>query len=92
MPVSRITLVTQIEFDPDIGGVSAGSMMMKPSAAAGFTAGTSRLVQQEAAQRPVLRDVARLLPQRAARRRGDPADHDVADFSAGMAIDDLYIR
>ena len=36
MPVSNRTVATQIQFDPDIGGVSSGSMMMKPIWAFGF--------------------------------------------------------
>src|SRR3984957_4225357 len=43
MPLSSTTVATQIEFDPDIGGVSSGSMMMKPIWARGFFGGTSRL-------------------------------------------------
>ncbi len=42
MPVSSNTFVTQIEFDPDIGGVSVGSMMMKPICARGLIGGTSK--------------------------------------------------
>ena len=33
----------QIEFDPDMGGVSSGSMMMNATSAAGSVGGTSRL-------------------------------------------------
>src|SRR5271170_280822 len=43
MPLSSKTVATQIEFDPDIGGVSSGSMMMKPIWARGSFGGTSRL-------------------------------------------------
>ena len=42
MPVSRSTVATQIEFEPDIGGLSAGSMMRKPICARGSLGGTSR--------------------------------------------------
>ena len=42
MPLSSSTVATQIEFEPDIGGVWVGSMMMKPIAARGFFGGTSR--------------------------------------------------
>ena len=42
MPLSSRTVATQIEFEPDMGGVSSGSMMMKPIAARGFLGGTSR--------------------------------------------------
>src|SRR6201996_5593176 len=43
MPASSKTVATQIEFEPDIGGVSSGSMMMKPICARGSLGGTSRL-------------------------------------------------
>ena len=43
MPVSSNTVATQIAFDPDIGGVSAGSMMIQPICARGSFGGTSRL-------------------------------------------------
>ena len=42
MPVSSSTVATQIEFDPDIGGVSAGSMTIQPVRARGSFGGTSR--------------------------------------------------
>ena len=41
-PVSTSAAATHIAFDPDMGGVSSGSMMMKPASAAGSFAGTSR--------------------------------------------------
>jgi hypothetical protein len=43
IPVSSRTVATQIEFEPDIGGVSAGSMMIQPIRARGSLGGTSRL-------------------------------------------------
>ena len=43
IPVSSTTVATQIEFDPDIGGRSAGSRMIQPTCASGFLGGTSRL-------------------------------------------------
>ncbi len=43
MPVSSATVATQMELEPDIGGVSAGSMMIQPSVAEGCFGGTSRL-------------------------------------------------
>ena len=36
-------MATQIAFEPDIGGVSAGSMMIQPICALGFFGGTRRL-------------------------------------------------
>ena len=42
MPASSSTVDTQIEFEPDMGGVSSGSMMMKAASASGFFGGTSR--------------------------------------------------
>ena len=43
IPVSSRTVATQIAFEPDIGGVSAGSMMIQPIWASGCLGGTSRL-------------------------------------------------
>ena len=42
MPVSSSTVATHKLFEPDIGGVSAGSMMMKPICASGCFGGTGR--------------------------------------------------
>ena len=83
MPVSSSTVATQIEFEPDIGGVSAGSMMIQPICARGSFGGTSRLTCRKTPPRGSLStklrsvssfgDEARLLPDRrrpaAARRR-----------------------
>ena len=49
----------------------------------------ARLVEHEIAQRAVLGDEARLLPQGFARRRRDPADDHVADLALGVAGDDV---
>jgi len=43
IPLSSSTVDTQIELEPDIGGVSSGSMMIQPIWASGCLAGTSRL-------------------------------------------------
>ena len=43
MPVSRTTVATHIEFEPDISGVSSGSMIMNPTAALGSLGGTNML-------------------------------------------------
>ncbi len=43
MPVSRSTVAVQIELEPDIGGYSVGSMMMKPASQSGRVGGTIRL-------------------------------------------------
>ena len=43
MPVSKTTVATHIEFEPDINGVSSGSMMIKPTAAFGFFGATNIL-------------------------------------------------
>ena len=37
-----ITVATQMQLEPDMGGVSSGSMMMKPIWARGFLGGTSK--------------------------------------------------
>ena len=42
IPVSSSTVVTQIVFEPDMGGYSVGSMMMKPASQPGRVAGTIR--------------------------------------------------
>ena len=65
MPVSSSTVATQIELEPDIGGVSSGSMMMKPIWAPRVLRrhqqvdvaedAAARLVQHEVAQRLVAR-------------------------------------
>src|SRR5690242_2926697 len=43
MPVSSSTVATQMALEPDMGGVSAGSMMIQPMQARGSVGGTSRL-------------------------------------------------
>jgi hypothetical protein len=43
MPVSSRTVETQIELDPDMGGVCTGSMMIQAAWARGSLGGTSRL-------------------------------------------------
>ena len=43
MPVSSSTVATQMALEPDMGGVSAGSMMIQPMAAPGRFGGTRRL-------------------------------------------------
>ncbi|MCY1436269.1 hypothetical protein D9M71_523870 [compost metagenome] len=43
MPVSSNTVATHNELEPDIGGVSAGSMMIQAICARGSLAGTNRL-------------------------------------------------
>ena len=55
MPVSSNTFVTQMEFDPDIGGVSVGSMMMKPICARGLIGGTSKFTCRKTPPRGSLR-------------------------------------
>ena len=52
----------------------------------------ARLVQHEIAQRLVLRDEARLLPDRIARRREHAADDDVADLAFGVAAHHMNDR
>jgi hypothetical protein len=50
---------------------------------------TAGLVQHEVPQRFVLRDEARLLPDRVAGRWRDAADDDVADLAFGVAAYDM---
>ena len=49
----------------------------------------ARLIEEEIAQRPILGDETRLLPQGCARRRWNSADDHVADFALGVASDDM---
>ena len=42
IPVSNRTVATQIAFDPDIGGVVSGSIIIQPICASGLMAGTRR--------------------------------------------------
>ena len=42
IPASSNTVATQIEFDPDIGGLKSGSIIIKAASALGFFGGTSR--------------------------------------------------
>ena len=42
IPVSKRTVATQMAFDPDIGGVVSGSIIIQPICAFGLTAGTKR--------------------------------------------------
>ena len=49
----------------------------------------SRFIQHKLAQSLILRDPARLLPERFARWWRQPADDHIADFPFGMATDDM---
>ena len=49
----------------------------------------ARLMQQEPAQGPVLRQPARLRPQRVSRWRAYAADNHVAHFAFGVATDHI---
>ena len=90
-------MATQIELEPDMGGVSSGSMMMKPICALGSLAGTSRFTWRKTPPRgslrtklrkaPSLAMKARLLPQGFAWRRRNSADYHVADLAFGVAGD-----
>ena len=99
MPVSSSTVATHIEFEPDIGGVSCGSITIQPvdrprvlgrhEQAHVAEDAAARLVEHEVAQRLVGRDEVALLPDRVARRRQDAAHDDVADFPLGVRRDDV---
>ena len=65
MPLSSSTVATQIELEPDIGGVSSGSMMMKPICASGCFGGTSRLTWRKTPPRGSLSMKSRRVPSRA---------------------------
>ena len=68
IPVSRSTVATQRLLEPDMGGVSAGSMMMKPIRAAGFTAGTSRFTCRKTPPRGSFSTTSRSHPSSAMKR------------------------
>ena len=99
MPVSRRTVATQMQLEPDMGGVSSGSMMMKPIWASGCLGGTSRFTWRKTPPRGSfstklrsvwsLGDESRLFPDRVAGRRRHAAHDDVADLAFGMAVDDV---
>ena len=99
MPVSSSTVATQIAFEPDIGGVCSGSMMIQAASASGCLGGTSRLTWRKTPPRgsfstksrkvPSSGDPARLRPERLARRRRDAADDHIADLALGVATDDV---
>ncbi len=99
MPVSSSTVTVQIVFEPDIGGYSVGSMMMKPASQSSRVAGTIRLACAATLPRgsrssrrrrrvAVAGQRLHLLEHRRARRREHAADHDVADLAAGVHADD----
>jgi len=68
MPVSSSTVATQIELEPDIGGVSQGSMMIQPICASGFFGGTSRLTWRNTPPRGSLSMKLRSVSSRAIKR------------------------
>ena len=55
MPVSSRTVETQMELEPDMGGVCTGSMMIQPMAARGSFGGTSRFTCRKTPPRGSLR-------------------------------------
>ena len=67
-PVSKSTVATQIELEPDIGGVSAGSMMMKAATARGSLGGTSRFTCRKTPPRGSLSTKLRKAWSRAMKR------------------------
>ena len=96
--MSSRTVATQIEFEPDIGGVSsrlhddeAHRRRAGPSAErAGSRGGRPRRAVRSARNSAACSSRAMqraLLPERLARRRRDPADDDVAHLALGMGGD-----
>ncbi len=67
-PASSRTVATQMAFEPDMGGVSSGSMMMKPICAIGSLAGTSRFTCRKTPPRGSLRTKLRRAPSLAMKR------------------------
>ena len=68
IPASSSTVATQIALEPDIGGVCIGSMMMKPMAARGSTAGTNRLTWRKTPPRGSLSRKSRRVTSSAIQR------------------------
>ncbi|MCY1374054.1 hypothetical protein D9M69_613680 [compost metagenome] len=68
MPLSSSTVATQSELEPDMGGVSAGSMMIQAICARGSFAGTSRLTWRNRPPRGSLRTKLRSVSSRAIQR------------------------
>ena len=68
IPASSSTVATQMQLEPDMGGVSSGSMMMKPIWAAGFFGGTSRFTCRKTPPRGSFSTKARSLPSLAMKR------------------------
>ena len=99
MPVSSSTVATHIELEPDIGGVSCGSMTIQPVTARGSLGGTSRLTCRKTPPRGSLRTKLRSVSSLAMKLRcsqivspgggSDAADDDVADFPLGVGRDDV---
>ena len=98
MPVSSSTVTTQIVFEPDIGGYSVGSMMMKPASQSSRVDGTIRFACAATLPRGSRSSRRRSAsPSRASDcicsntvapgRRQHPADHDVADLAARVDAD-----
>ena len=101
MPVSSSTVTVQMEFEPDIGGYSVGSMMMTPASQSSRVGGTSRLTWRATLPRGSLirkrrmwswsRSMLRILSNivRPGGRQ-HAADDDVADLAFGMASHERY--
>jgi hypothetical protein len=99
MPASSSTVATQIEFEPDMGGVSSGLhydethlrpwVLSRDQQIYVAKNASARLVEDQIAQGAVLGDEARLLPQGFAWRRRNSADYHVADLAFGVAGDDV---
>ena len=64
MPASSKTVATQIELEPDIGGVSSGSMMMKPICARGIFGRHEQIDMAEDAAARLVEDEIRATPRR----------------------------
>jgi hypothetical protein len=62
MPASSSTVATHIEFEPDMGGVSSGSMMMKPICALESSAETRKFTWRKTPPRGSLRTKLRNAP------------------------------
>ena len=68
IPASSSTVATQMQLEPDMGGVSSGSMMMKPIWARGSLGGTSRFTCRKTPPLGSFSTKARRLPSEATKR------------------------
>ena len=89
-----------MELDPDMGGVSAGSIMIQPILRLRVLRrheqiympkyAATRFVEYEIAQGLIRCNPTSLLPDRVPGRRSHATDNDISHLSFGMAADDMH--